>query len=187
MEYQENDMLIRMRTGMSLDGFAATSDGVPAMDAMPDFVPGESYGMDEFIEQCVAVVVGRTTFDEGHAYWTEHSVWAWEGKQVYVLTSEPLPAEVPADVVTSQGGPRGLLEQLRAARLEGDVHLLGGPRTLRAFHELGAVDRLEILVLPILLGEGIPLFPLGASKLPLRFEGQRAFPDGTVELVYAPA
>ena len=78
--------------------------------------------------------------------------------------------------------------QLRAARLEGDVHLLGGPRTLRSFHELGAIDRLEILVLPILLGsEGIPLFPLGASRLPLRLEGQRAFPDGTVALVYAPA
>ena len=180
-------MLIRLRTGMSFDRLAAPPDGVPAMDAMPDFVPGESYGMGEFIEQCVAVVVGRTTFDEGHAYWTEQSVWPWEGKRVYVLTSRPLPARLPADVFASQGGPAGLLEQLQSARLEGDVHLLGGPQTLRAFHRLGAIDRLEILVLPILLGEGVPLFPLGTSRVPLRLEGQRAFPDGTVELVYAPA
>jgi dihydrofolate reductase len=180
-------MLIRMHTGASLDGFAATPDGVPAFDAMPDFVPGESYGAREFIEQCVAVVVGRTTFDEGHAYWTEQSMWPWEGKRVYVLSSRPLPTRVPDDVVASQGGPSGLLDQLRSARLQGDVHLLGGPRTLRAFHQLGGIDRLEILVLPILLGEGVPLFPLGTSRTPLQFEGQRAFPDGTVELVYTPA
>ncbi len=98
---------------------------------------------------------------------------------MYVLTSRPLPARVPADVFASQGGPAGLLEQLRSARLEGDVHLLGGPRTLQAFHQLGAIDRLEILVLPILLGEGVPLFPLGTSQVPLRLEGQRAFSDGT--------
>jgi len=81
---------------------------------------------------------------------------------------------------------KGYSSSCRPHAGEGDIHLLGGPRTLRAFHELGAIDRLEILVLPILLGEGIPLFPLGASRLPLRLEGQRAFPDGTVELVYAP-
>ena len=180
-------MLIRMRTGMSLDGFAVTPDGVPAFDAMPGFVPGESYGAREFIEQCFAVVVGRATFDEGHAYWSEQSAWPWEGKRVYVLTSRPLPARVPDDVLASQGGPSGLLEQLRSARLDGDVHLLGGPRTLQAFHQLGAIDRLEILVLPILLGEGAPLFPLGNARVPLRLEGQRPFSDGTIELSYRPA
>jgi dihydrofolate reductase len=180
-------MLIRMHTGVSLDGFAATPDGVPAMLSVPEFVPGESHGMQEFLEQCVAVVVGRTTFDEGHAHWSEHSVWPWEGKRVYVLTSRPLPERVPDEVVAPEGGPAGLVEQLRSARLEGDVHLLGGPRTLRAFHRLGAIDRLEVQVLPVLLGEGVPLFPLGSSKVPLRLEEQRAFPDGTLGLVYEPA
>jgi len=37
---------------------------------------------------------------------------------------------------------------------DGDVHLVGGPRTIRAFYELGALDRLEIVILPILLGSG---------------------------------
>jgi dihydrofolate reductase len=96
-------MQIRMHTGVSLDGFAATPDGVPALDVMPDFVPGQSHGLPDFIEQCVAVVVGRATFDEGHAYWSENSVWPWEGKRVYVLTSRPLPERLPDDVVASKG------------------------------------------------------------------------------------
>jgi len=179
-------MQIRMHTGVSLDGFAATPDGVPALDAMPDFVPGESHGLPDFLEQVVAVVVGRTTFDEGHAYWSANAVWPWEGKRVYVLTSRPLPERVPDDVVASEGGASGLLEQLRSARLGGDVHLLGGPRMLRAMHEVGGIDLLEVLVLPILLGEGLPLFPLSGARMPLGLESQRTFPDGTLELAYSP-
>jgi dihydrofolate reductase len=84
--------------------------------------------------------------------------------------------------------------------------LVGGPRTIRAFHELGALDRLEIVVLPILLGAGIPLSPQGTQPAPspqgtqpapspqgtqlvsLRLLlADRTFPDGSVELVYTPA
>jgi dihydrofolate reductase len=70
-----------------------------------------------------------------------------------------VPVEAPADVIVSRGGPAGLLEQLRAARFAGDVHLLGGVRTIQAFRDLGAIDRYELQVLPILLGDGLPLFP----------------------------
>lgn len=177
-------MLIRLRTGVSLDGFMATSDGMPALDAMPDFTPGQSYGTREFLEQCAAVVVGRTTFDFGHSYWSEQGVWPWEGYEVFVLTSRPLPAKLPARVVASQEGPAGLVAQLRSAELAGDVHLLGGAQTLKAFHQLGAIDRLEVLLLPVLLGDGVPLFPLGGAQQPLRLESQQLFPDGTVNLVY---
>ena len=180
-------MQIRMHTGVSLDGFAGAPPRGPPQGPPPPLVPRESPGRPPLIERCAAVVVGRATFDEGHAYWSENSVWPWEGKHVYVLTSRPLPARVPDDVVASEGGAAGLLKQLRSAQLPGDVHLLGGPRTLRAFHQIGGIDRLEFLVLPILLGEGVPLFPLGASRTALKLESQRSFPDGTIELAYATA
>jgi dihydrofolate reductase len=66
------------------------------------------------------------------------------------------------------------------------VHLVGGPRTIRAFHELGALGRLEVVVLPILLGDGTPLSPAGSPPVPLRLlRSDRTFPDGAIELVYA--
>lgn len=196
-------MLIRTHVGVSLDGFAATPDGLPTWDAMPTFGPG-SHGNDEFSEQCDAVVIGRATFDQGfeEGHWLPN--WPYAGKQVYVLTTRPLPAKaIEMGIVASRGGPAGLVEQLRGAGLAGDVHVLGGPRTIQAFLELGALDRLGMVVLPVLLGKGIPLFPLeiasfsrevweaslaapneAASRSPLRLEGHRVFPDGAVELVY---
>jgi dihydrofolate reductase len=176
-------MQIRAHIGVSADGFVATPDGRPALLAVPGFVPGESHGHAEFVAQCDAVVMGRTSFEPALGA----PAWPWPGKQVYVLTSRPLPAQAPADVIVSRGGPAGLLEQLRAARFAGDVHLLGGVQTIQAFRNLGAIDRYELQVLPILLGDGVPLFPPGAPRLPLRLDGHRSFPDGTVELAYVPA
>ena len=193
-------MPIRTYVGVSLDGFLATPDRLPAWDAVPTFGPG-SHGYAEFIEQCDAVVVGRTNFDQGFPGWLAD--WPWPGKRVYVLTSRPLPANVPAGVVASKGGPAGLLRQLREAGLARDAQLLGGTRTIQTFLEIGAIDRLGLCVLPVLLGEGIPLFatertafssdawaasqasPSGVTPRPLlRLDRHRAFPDGAVELVY---
>jgi dihydrofolate reductase len=65
---------------------------------------------------------------------------------------------------------------------------VNGPRTIRAFWELGALDRLELVVLPMLLGEGLPLSPQGAPPAPLTLlRSDRTFPDGSAELVYTPA
>ena len=175
-------MLIRSRMGVSADGFVATPDGLPALLAMPDFVPGVSHGHPEFIEGSNAAVMGRTTFLPALGA----PSWPWPGKQVYVLTSRPLPPDTPADVVVARHGPAALVGQLRSRGSGGDVHLVGGPRTIRAFAALGALDRLHLLVLPILLGDGIPLSPRQAPRLPLwLLSAGRTFPDGTAELTYA--
>jgi dihydrofolate reductase len=161
----------------------AAPDGRPVMFAMPGFVGAASYGHTEFFEQCDAVVMGRTAFEPT----LESPSWPWPGKGVFVLTSRPLPTTTPGDVVVSQGGPAGLVDQLRSAGLDGDVQLLGGPQTVHAFLELGAVDRLEIIVLPVLLGTGLPFSGPGAGPIHMRLQGQQAFPEGAVELDYLSA
>ena len=85
-------------------------------------------------------------------------------------------------------GPAALVRRIRSRGSDADVHLVGGPRTIRAFTELGELDRLELVVLPILLGSGVPLSPgPGQGSVPLRLlRSDRTFPDGSVELVYEP-
>ena len=57
-----------------------------------------------------------------------------------------------------------------------------------SFWELAGLDRLELVVLPTLLGEGLPLSPQGAPPVPLTLlRADRTFPDGSAELVYTPA
>ncbi len=175
-------MLIKTHIGVSVDGFVATSDGRPALLALPDFVPGRSHGYPEFIADCGAVVMGRTTFDPALGA----PSWPWPDLRVYVLTSRPLPTDLPVPV-TAAASATEVLARMRADDLGGDVHLVGGPKTIRAFHEISALDRLEVVVLPLMLGAGIPLSPPDASPLPLTLESQRTFPDGSVELAYVPA
>jgi dihydrofolate reductase len=177
-------MLIKSRMGISADGFVSTPEGVPAIAVAPGFEPGQSHGFPEFIKGCDAVVMGRTTFLPALGA----PQWPWAGMQVYVLTSSSLPAGTPEHVVTARRGPTDLLGQLRSRPSGGDVHLVGGPRTIRAFSDLGALDRLELVMLPMLLGEGLPLSPQGASPVPLTLlRADRTFPDGSAELVYTPA
>jgi dihydrofolate reductase len=174
-------MLIRSRMGMSADGFVATPDGLPALLVEPGFDPGVSHGFPEFIENCDAAVMGRSTFLPALG----SPRWPWPGLQVYVLTSSPLPDGTPEDVIVGAGGPAELARQIRSRGSDKDVHLVGGPRTIRAFQQIGELDRLEIVVLPILLGDGIPLSPPGAGSAPLRLlRADRTFPDGSAELVY---
>ena len=73
---------------------------------------------------------------------------------------------------------------MRSGDFEGNVHLVGGPRTIQAFRKLGALDVLEILLIPFVLGDGLPLSPPGTPQVPMRLERQRTHPDGTVELSY---
>jgi len=140
------------------------------------FAPGKSHGFPEFQKTCEAVLMGRTTFEPA----LTADRWPWPDLDVFVLASRRPPG-TPDHVVCESDRER-LLERLRAANQGGDVHLVGGPRTIRA---LGALDKLGLIVLPLLLGTGMRLTPPGASETRLTLESERALPEGSVEIVYA--
>jgi dihydrofolate reductase len=177
-------MQIKARMGMSIDGFIATSDGMPAFLKARDFVPGESHGYREFVAGCDAVAMGRNTFVPALGA----PSWPWGDMTVFVLTSTSLPAGTPNGVVAANGGPAQLIELLRARGSDGDVHLVGGPLTIQAIAQTGALDRLEVVVLPVLLGSGVTLWPGQFEPPSLRLGSEpRTFPDGSVELAYSPS
>ncbi len=176
-------MLIRSRMGMSADGFVATKVGMPAFLMMPGFIPGGSHGYTSFIEPCDAVLMGRSTFVPALGAPT----WPWQGMQVFVMTSQPLPPEIPQDVISISGGPTEALERLRTRGSDGDVHVVGGPRTIEGLIGVGGLDRLEVVVLPILLGDGVRLTPPASAQYPLALvRAPETYEDGSVELVYQP-
>jgi dihydrofolate reductase len=172
-------MQIRTRMCMSADGYVTTPDGWPAQLADPAFVPGESYGFPEFQKSCDAALMGRTTFEPALGA----DRWPWPDLDVFVLGSQR-PAGTPDEVVIDSD-PARLLEKLRGANQGGDVHLVGGPRTIETFRALGALDKLGVIVLPLLMGEGMQLTPSLSTDTGLTFESERALPGGSVEIVYA--
>ena len=74
---------------------------------------------------------------------------------------------------------------MRAANQGRDVHLVGGPRTIETFRALGALDKLGLIVLPLMFGAGTQLTPTFRSgHCSSRSIRQRALPGGSVEIVY---
>ena len=171
-------MQIRARMSMSADGFVTTPSGWPALTADPAFVSGESHGIRDFLDGCEAALMGRTTFEPA----LSNERWPWPTLNVFVLASQR-PDGTPDHVVVD-GDPARLLAKLRAANQGRDVHLIGGPRTIETFRALGALDRLELVVLPLLLGDGMRLTPSLSLETGMTFERERALAGGSVEIVY---
>ena len=172
-------MEIRTRMCISLDGYVTTPDGWPVQLADPSFVPGQSHGFPEFQKRCDAVLMGRTTFEPALGA----DRWPWPGMDAFVLASHR-PSGTPDDVVVDSD-PERLLERIRKTNRDGYVHLVGGPRTIETFRGLGALDKLGLIVLPLLVGDGMRLTPALSPDSGLTLESDRALPEGAVEIVYA--
>lgn len=163
----------RVYVAASLDGFIAdAAGGVDWLDAFQ----GEDFGFDAFLASVDILVMGRATYDQTRTF----AAWPYPGKRVYVLTSRPLDPNAPAGVKT-MGDPAVLIETLRTRG--GLVWIVGGGKTIRAFLDYGAVDELEVFLMPLLLGAGRPLLP-GGPGAGLTLRECEPFRSGVVRLLY---
>jgi dihydrofolate reductase len=164
----------------SLDGRIA--DGNGSVDWLDPY-PGEAYGYDAFIAGIGTVVMGRTSFEQALAF----GEWPYPGRRSIVLTHRPARAPAGAEVEIRAGDVAALADELAHASSDGrDVWIMGGGNVIRQFLDAGRVDRLEIYVVPVLLGAGPPLFPDGAPH-DLALEAATALAGGVARLVYTPA
>jgi dihydrofolate reductase len=170
-------MKISVFVGTSVDGFIAR------LDDRLDFLPpdgGEPHGYNEFFASVDALVIGRRTFETVRTF----PEWPYGSKRVIVLSGRQI------DV---SGMPEGRVEQMRGtpeeivARLvaSGIQHVyLDGGVTIQRFLSAGLVDRLTITRVPVLIGEGIPLFGRLPRDLRLRHIATQAYPGGLVKTEY---
>ena len=162
--------------GTSLDGFIARKN-----DAL-DFLPpggGEPHGYHEFMATVDALVIGRKTYEVVLAF----EEWPYGGKSVFVLgTRELAPAPPGAVVERLSGEPSEIVARLEA---RGIAHAyVDGGVTVQRFLRAGCIDRLIVTRVPVLIGEGIPLFGALAKDVPLRHVATRSFASGLVQSEY---
>src|SRR5258707_2751088 len=160
----------------SLDGYIARQNG--ALDWLP--VDAEPHGYDEFIATVDALVIGRNTFETVLTFDT----WPYGEKPVFVLTTRPLPVPTPAGAVLERmsGDPREIVSQLA---LRGVRHIyVDGGITIQRFLRAGLIQRLIITRIPVLLGDGIPLFGTLTGDIRLRHIATKQYPSGLVSSEY---
>jgi dihydrofolate reductase len=163
--------------GISVDGFLARRDGTFDFLFGGGVDSGADNGYDEFIVTVDALLMGRHTFDVVRAF----EKWPYGDKPVFVLSSKPLaPAAQPVERL--DGEPSEVLKALEAKGI-GHVYVDGG-LTIQQFLRAGLVDRMVITRLPVLIGEGIPLFGTLGKDVRLKHVSTRVIGDAAVQSIY---
>lgn len=164
--------------GISVDGFMARPIG--DLDWLPAG-GGEPHGYDEFMASVDAVVLGRKSFEKVLTL----GPWAYGDKRVVVLSTRPvdLSAAIGGVVEQMSGPPADIVSRLAQS---GAHHLyIDGGITIQNFLRAGLIQRLVITRVPVLIGEGIPLFGALSRDIRLHHVATRHYPSGLVQSEYA--
>lgn len=181
--------LVRYYAAQTLDGYIAESDdsidwltGYEGRFDGADSNEAQA-GYDAFYEGIGALVMGSTTYE-----WVlAHSRgWPYAGKPTWVLSSRKLerPEGEDIDVRIVDATPPDLIEEMRAAAGEQDIWIVGGGNVASQFADHGLLDRVEVTVVPVVLGEGKPLFDRRLRGGPMQLASARTFSSGMVGLTY---
>ncbi len=163
---------------LSLDGFIARPDG--RLDWLPQPEEGEDFGYTRFIETVDTVIMGRKTFEQVLTF----PEYPYPNLRMVVLSSRPwtCPPHLSGAVQVMQGDP---VEIVRILEEQGASHAyVDGGETIRRFLRAGLIRDLILTHIPILLGDGIPLFGSLSKDFPLEHISTRVYPNGLVQSHY---
>lgn len=168
--------------GISLDGFIARPNGELDWLTGPvdDKGQEDDHGFTPFFESVDALVMGRHSFEKVMSF----NEWYYGTKPVIVLTSRPLeiPPQHKATVETMSGEPADIIKKLEA---RGFKHLyIDGGITVQRFLRAGLINRMILSRLPVLIGQGIPLFGSLPRDIQWRLVSTKSYPGGMVQSEY---
>jgi dihydrofolate reductase len=165
---------IRYGVAMSLDGYIAGPNGEAdwiIMDPEIDFAA--------LFNQFDTFLMGRRTFE---AMKTGGSC-GMSGLKTLVFSRTLRQDDFPNVTIVSQNVKKVLVD-LRAQPGK-DIALFGGGDLFRSLLALGLVDTVDVAIIPVLLGGGIPLLPAPAEQAKLKLTGHKVYKTGIVMLEYA--
>jgi dihydrofolate reductase len=167
---------LRYNVAASLDGYIA--DAREGFDWIPHDDTVDFAGLFARVD---TILLGRRTYEtvrtQGAPPWSK-------GTRVYVV-SRSLEPGARDGVTVVRDDPAALASSLRQEQGDGEIWLFGGGQlfaTLLAAHQ---VDAVEVTIVPVLLGAGVPLLGPGADRTPLVLEHTHVYPTGMVALHYS--
>ena len=172
---------------VSLDGFVAPANGAPDHRALPEDPTLKKIKLDWF-RKAGTHAMGRVTYNEMAAHWPDST-------DAYAAPMNELPKVVfsktlhSADWNDSRVARGDLAEEISALRQApgGDIIAWGGASFVQALSRAGLVDEYRLVINPIALGNGLPLFKDLPAPLDLQLLQARTFPNGSALHVYQPA
>ena len=169
---------------VSADGYIARPDGdVEWLNRRPDTI---DYGMGEFYKTIDTVLFGRKTYDWAVNYSKTHNIQGGvfdRSVANYIFSRNP--PKDPAEGVEFVSEPlEPFIRKLRATPGK-HIWMMGGGELIASFLDSGEIDEFDIHVIPVFIGEGIPLIAPRQRDLPLRLLECRSFDDGVIRTRYS--
>src|SRR3989304_9265966 len=161
----------------SLDGFIARKNG--SVDWLAPYEKGqEDYGYNEFYKKIGTVIMGNNTYKQVLSF----GEFPYRGKDCFVFTriKDKLEDE---NVTFVSKSAKDFISQLNL-RDNKNIWLLGGASIIDEFLKFDLIEEFIITVIPILLGDGIPLFKGKSNEKKLKLINVKTFDPGLVQLHY---
>ncbi len=170
-------MTVVLYIACSLDGYIATSDGgIEWLSSVED--EGEDYGYQAFFDSIDALIMGSRTYEQIQRF----GEWPYGDKPSWVMSHRSLRPN-RASIHVSDEAVEELLKRLQNQGLN-RIWLVGGAALIDAFERAGSIHEYIISVVPLLLGEGGPLFTAGRRQRALSLVDSCSYPSGLVQLHY---
>lgn len=161
----------------SVDGYIARPDG--GLDWLTPYEGGdEDYGYAQFYKSVDAVLMGRKTYEKSLSF----GVWPYPGKPCWVF-SHGSAKNVPADVVVTTQSPALVVSEIASRGIK-RAWLVGGGALAASFQFHGLITEYIVTIIPVILGDGIPLFAPSGSTEKLRLVEAKQYPSGLMQLRY---
>lgn len=172
-----NARLVTLYVALSLDGFIAGPND--ELDWLPVPNPENDFGYADFVKTLDTCLMGRRTYDVVE---TMNEPTLNPGMTNYVFTSRPGTSRYD-NVRFVADDPVAFVKTLKQREGRG-IWLEGGGALARPLLEAGLVDELRLFFIPVLLGDGIPLFQKMNGPLAWELVEVKKHPGGVVEVRY---
>ncbi len=167
----------------SADGYIARPDGdVEWLNRRPRTV---DYGMREFYATIDTILWGRKTYDWLLDYYRKKgkTKGLFDTKLANYVFSRKLPKRAVPGMEFVSEPVKAFAQRLRAVPGK-NVWMMGGGELIASFLDAGEIDEFDIHVIPVFIGEGIPLVAPRHRDVPLRLRSSKKYADGVVRLRY---
>jgi dihydrofolate reductase len=167
----------------SADGYIARPDGdLEWLNRRPRTA---DYGLRAFYPTVDTILLGRKTYDWGLAYQkkTGQKGSMFDAKVANYVFSRKPPKKATPDVKFVSEPVKAFARHLRETPGK-NVWMMGGGELIASFLDVGEIDEFDIHVMPVFIGEGIPLVAPRHRDVSLRLLASQQYPDGVVRLRY---
>ena len=170
------------RLATSADGFLARPDG--SVEWLDRPRPKHFYGMGEFYKSVDTILLGRKTYDFALGFQEKSkSASVFDAKMKYYVFSRTLSSSAEGTELVKK--PVKQFAQHLRNQAGKDIWMMGGAGIIGSFLDEEEIDEFIINVIPVFIGEGIPLIAPRHRMVPLGLISSEAFEDGVVGLHYS--